>query len=436
MDQLPKIVQRHLQTAAKPGAHPDPDLLNAFVEKSLTDRERSQILLHLADCANCREVVTLAMPEIESTPSPSTDRSLWLSWPVLRWGALVACVVVVSAAVTLHYQQRQTGESSVAEKIPATLPAEKASQLSTREKLAAKIPPPAPFPSDRDSGSADKLAKQQGKKIDAGEIAARTGVSAPHRLDENERDQKLYNNQLADSAVQAADKPTPSAGMMIAAAPATVPSTKVAQAAPHSEIRNGTAASASGAVTESVTVESADTSVLETVQTPERKAKDEATKNEPRKEAQAARSGAVGAGLGGRKTDSLSAHAAETVSGNYAKRSRAYSAPRWTLSADGVLQRSLDSGKTWQAIPVASGVVFRALAANDSDIWAGGAAGTLYHSSDAGQNWVRVEPVVEGQSLTSDVLTVEFGDTQHGKLTTSARETWITSDAGATWQKR
>jgi hypothetical protein len=439
MDQLPKIVQRRLQATAKPGVHPDPDLLAAFVEKSLTDRERSQVLLHLADCADCREVMTLAMPEIEFTQATSTERSPWLSWPVLRWGALAACVVVVSAAVTLHYQQRQAEESSVAEKISATLPADKQpSQQPPREKLAAKIPPPAPFQSDRDSGFAGKLAKQQEKKMDAGAIAAQTGVSAPPRLDENERDQKVSSNRLADSAaVQSADKPTP-LGMMVTAAPAPVPSTKVAPAAPRAEVRNDNAPSAPGAVTETVTVEGAATSVVETVQTPERKAKDEATRKESRKEPQAARAGAVGtAALGGRKTDSLSAQAAETVSGNYAKRSRAaYSAPRWTLSADGVLQRSFDSGKTWQTIPVASGVVFRALAANDSDIWVGGAAGTLYHSSDAGQNWVRVNPVAEGQPLTSDILTVEFGDTQHGKLTTSAHETWTTRNAGAAWQKR
>ena len=48
---------------------------------------------------------------------------------------------------------------------------------------------------------------------------------------------------------------------------------------------------------------------------------------------------------------------------------------RWTLSSDGAVERSLDSGKSWQTIPVAGGVMFRALAANDADIWAGGTGG-------------------------------------------------------------
>ena len=101
-----------------------------------------------------------------------------------------------------------------------------------------------------------------------------------------------------------------------------------------------------------------------------------------------------------------------------------------------VLQRSFDSGKNWQTIPVASGVVFRALSANDSDIWVGGTAGALYHSSDAGQHWTQVKPTADGKSLTSDIITLEFSDASHGKLTTSNHEIWITSDAGETWQKQ
>ena len=120
MEQLPKIVQRRLQGTAKPGVHPDPDLLAAFAEKSLNDRERSLLLQHLAECADCRDVVALAIPEIDASRAiAERGRSPWLSWPVLRWGALAACVVVVGAAVTLHFRRRQVEEPSIAEKAPA-----------------------------------------------------------------------------------------------------------------------------------------------------------------------------------------------------------------------------------------------------------------------------------------------------------------------------
>jgi hypothetical protein len=436
MEQLPKIVQRGLQGTPKPGVHPDPDLLTAFVEKSLNDRERSQVLQHLADCADCRDVMALATPETESTSSPGAERSRWLSWPVLRWptlrwGALAACVVVVSAAVTLHYEGRQTGETSVAKNTPAApvgLTAENNVPQQPREKLAANIPPPAPFQSDRNSGAAaGKLAKQSEKSMDA---------PAPPEFDRDKKDLALSNNRLADTiSVKAANKPASAVAVVGEAAPVPMPAAKEAPAA---EARNDAGVSIPRTMNETVTVESAATSTLETSRTPEREAKDESAKNESQKqkEVQSARAGAAAATMGERKTDSLSTAVEQAASGNYAKRSKASrNAPRWTLSADGLLQRSFDSGKTWQTIPVAGDVTLRALAANDSDIWVGGAAGVLYHSSDAGQQWLHVIPVADGKPLTADIVTVEFSDAQHGNLSTGNHETWTTSDAGDTWQK-
>ncbi len=140
--------------------------------------------------------------------------------------------------------------------------------------------------------------------------------------------------------------------------------------------------------------------------------------------------------VGGRNAGTLSAEVAQTTLSD-AKRARpGHIVARWTLSADGALQRSFDSGKSWQTILVANNAVLRALAANDSDIWVGGAAGALYHSSDAGQHWIQVSPEADGKPLTADIVTVEFSDSRHGKLTTANRETWTTNDAGGTWQER
>ena len=140
---------------------------------------------------------------------------------------------------------------------------------------------------------------------------------------------------------------------------------------------------------------------------------------------------------GDRKADTASA---EIIAGVYGGRVRAKALPpkipamsRWTLSPAGAVQRSLDSGKTWQKIAVANNVVFRAIAANDSDVWAGGSAGALYHSADAGQHWTQVNVSLDGKPLTADIIRVEFSDSQHGRLVTSNDETWVTSDGGASW---
>lgn len=146
--------------------------------------------------------------------------------------------------------------------------------------------------------------------------------------------------------------------------------------------------------------------------------------------------------------------------------------PRWSISAVGSLQRSLDQGNTWQDINVAdissaaavpmmlvanerakefdkdaenkkierskpATLVFRAVSANGSDVWAGASGGMLYHSSDSGAHWARVVPsIAAGATLTGEILTVSFSDAQHGKVSTSTSELWSTTDGGQTWQKQ
>ena len=103
MAEIPKIVARRL-AVVKLEDHPDPNLLSAFVERSLGKRERVQVVDHLAQCTDCREIVSLSavQPQIAGTISPVPANPSWVSWPVLRWGALVACVLVVGAMVTLR----------------------------------------------------------------------------------------------------------------------------------------------------------------------------------------------------------------------------------------------------------------------------------------------------------------------------------------------
>ncbi len=143
--------------------------------------------------------------------------------------------------------------------------------------------------------------------------------------------------------------------------------------------------------------------------------------------------------------------------------------PRWAINAAGALERSFDQGNTWQPVDVtanlasapastslevisrtsrakkdtgktlkrdASTPAFRAVAAVGSDVWAGGSAGALYHSLNGGNQWIRVFPASPGATLTGDIIRLEFPDSQHGKISTSTSEVWITSDDGQTWQKQ
>ena len=315
MAEIPKIVSQRLQAMAELRDHPDPNLLTAFVERSLKSGDRLRVLEHLSACSNCREVVSFsAMQPETSTVSLAPSASGWLSWPALRWGAAVACVVVVGAAVTLH-QKRE--------------PQQMAAVVTEGRSAAARIP---------EANTADQLAR---------------------------------THKPAASRPEAANHPI---------APAAGP-VEMADARPGSPLAAVVPGRAKDALAE-----------------PQNDQSDK---------------------FGGT---------------NYAAMTSL--APRWTLSSDGTLQRSLDTGATWQTIVVSSKTVFRALAANDFDIWVGGSAGALFHSSDAGEHWTQVRPVANGEVLEDDIVGVEFTDTLHGKLTSSAEETWTTADAGQTWHKQ
>jgi photosystem II stability/assembly factor-like uncharacterized protein len=69
-------------------------------------------------------------------------------------------------------------------------------------------------------------------------------------------------------------------------------------------------------------------------------------------------------------------------------------------------------------------------------VWVGGAAGMLYHSADSGNHWNRVTPSDGSVGLTGEIVSIEFSDPQHGRISTSNSELWVTSDSAQSWQKQ
>jgi hypothetical protein len=126
----------------------------------------------------------------------------------------------------------------------------------------------------------------------------------------------------------------------------------------------------------------------------------------------------------------------------------------WTIVA-GVLQRSVDSGHSWQNALHADHLLL-CYASHDKDVWAGGQAGTLFHSTDGGATWVQMQPSVNGQALSSDVTHIDLRGDVRSNLRSEARpaahsdgqrlaeivlstrdnETWTSPDAGKDWEKK
>ena len=97
------------------------------------------MLRHMAACADCREIVFLALPHVEAKQEAiAKTRVRWMQWPALRWGAVAACALVVGAAVTLHRQPRSEMAA------PAV-----AGTGSDRDAMASKTSSATSRPADR-----------------------------------------------------------------------------------------------------------------------------------------------------------------------------------------------------------------------------------------------------------------------------------------------
>ena len=106
MVDIPEIARKRLGARAAPEEHPGPDLLTAFIERSLGARERGEVLEHLAICQSCRDVLALA---VEAAPvgEPAAGERVpaWRPWRrswAFRWGVpVVATAALVAFAVLI-----------------------------------------------------------------------------------------------------------------------------------------------------------------------------------------------------------------------------------------------------------------------------------------------------------------------------------------------
>ncbi len=106
MQNVPNIVRERLKVAAPPVNHPDADAITAFSERSLPELERATVLEHLARCAECREIVALALPPSEVSNVRVVSSTVgWFAWPSLRWGFVSAGIVLVAALGFLQYRR-------------------------------------------------------------------------------------------------------------------------------------------------------------------------------------------------------------------------------------------------------------------------------------------------------------------------------------------
>jgi hypothetical protein len=485
MPQLPKIARERLKVSTSAVAHPDPDVLTAFSERSLPDSERALVLEHLARCGDCREIVALALPAADEVQVPrvtTPGRSSWLTWPGLRWGVVAAGVVIVASFGVLQYRKR-----------PAPMPV--ASQANAKNEVASydSVQPATPpqTKAEEESSSQSKDAKQDETHATGGTRAA-VALAKPspnahamavpaQRVD----GPKVLDGLAAGSAGGAGNSAGFVRGPKMAMA---TPPPGMAQASefrsnagfPAKRISPPTAPQANApvpSVSETVEVQAQAQAQLQTeAASAAPQSRDQIQQQELQNESgqqeganqevlKAKPSVDVQGALGG-----PTAAPANSNAGTLSQEGRNMRLPhQWSINSGGGLQRSVDMGKTWENVEVdessaasyaltaetlarqskvpkperkknqkekeaATNPQFRAVVATGPEVWAGGTGGMLYHSVDGGEHWARIVLQAAGVVFTGDIISVEFSDSQHGRITTSTSQVWMTSDGGKSWQ--
>jgi Photosynthesis system II assembly factor YCF48/Putative zinc-finger len=219
VNQIPESARRRMQAQAA-GDHPDADLLAAFAEHTLAGNERERVLSHLAACTTCREVVSLAMPEQSDAEVVAPAAHAWFRWPMLRWTAVAATVIVVWAAVSVLAPRKQNQEVSapVVESVPA------ASAVAADQPNTQALPSVA---ESRNAQMADKVtAAEQLKPLEA-ESAKAKAMEVEGAKEENARKDALKldaaSSKVAVSGGMAGGKVQENVAVTAQAAPAAPP---------------------------------------------------------------------------------------------------------------------------------------------------------------------------------------------------------------------
>jgi hypothetical protein len=451
MNNVPKFVRQRM---ARPGAgdHPDANLLAAVHEGGLTKQEREQVLLHLANCSACREALALALPEVAEHSAAASSAARWLRWPMLRWAGVAAAVVVVAAAVVIQSSRRSVEvpramteqQAASAEKPEPAISVEAnaptavlrdQAQVKTRSSLKKEVEESRGLREKAEKfaekDSADK--KLLDRKQDA--LAGRAGSNAPamaqatNRLAQQNEEQQLQGPAAKQSYDEVTKNAQQQQNSSVKAPNTGMIATEQRQAQPPPPQAPASQANA----VESVDVRGQGAPL----EMQKAKTQDRAGANVDKQTAAREGSAELSSSLGTEDTAVVGGATASTKPAptrGPLMRAAGSVTPRWRLGANGILERSVDAGRSWQLVRLGAPVVkLRALSAVGPDIWAGGAGGALYHSADNGQTWARVTMKTGDVDLKTDIVRVEFTDAQHGVVTTSAGESWITENAGAGW---
>jgi len=361
--------------------HPDAENLNAFAEKALPERERGQILAHLAVCSRCRQVIFLAQEaatkgaaaEVRSGHSEKRIGSWFSGWRLALIPA-AALATVVALAILVHVRHEETGT-----------------------ELARVATPVVP----QNEGSVTKPSSKE--QVNAGKahapvspVAAKNSESdrSVHLADLIDRNARLTHAE-ANGKVQSATVATASQPILEEAVPSPAPPAGAGAIAPPSAERVVTMTSAASAG--------------QVIDMDQLKPEPVATARLPQRVAGSYSSNATAAYAPRAKTDEMeerekASRKAEArfdgAGGASTSRLKKNVSPHSSYDASAPLSVvQFETGSETKPSPLPSGLAAVSTVTEQNRTLALDQAGTLFLSEDSGSNWESVARQWAGRAV-------------------------------------
>lgn len=421
-------LRRALAQSQPVGDHPDADLLTAFSEGSLIERERETVLGHLASCAACREILSLSAqsvaeqqaelvpalaaasaiaaatasaPSRASTPPAPRRSRLWLPW-----ATAASCAVIVCSLVLLHVKRSENATIATRQqKQIAAATGQALDKSSPQPSLASTQPPPAieerPLRKKALVGAAS-----QPVTVPASPFA---GANADSAMRMQQAMSARAGSSPMHAAAQSPQASSSTNGDILTAKAMPAPQVALSAPPPQQQAVNQLAtgsANKPAAVNQTVAVQAATINAQSVAVTPEPDLRPELS------------------------NASVAAFSAQLKVGAAAG-ALAKAQPQWRINAQGHLQRKFGGGP-WQPAPLIEPARMHVVSVFAGEVWVGGEDARLYRSRDNGDTWQPV-PLPAKNGSADTIAHIRFATPQRITVEASDGTSWTTTDGGATW---
>lgn len=475
MPELTSILRQRLGAGEDPKAHPDADTLTAYAEDLLPAGERSQVLLHISLCTECRDVVALTMPEGTVLPEEEPAAVVTAALPVPRRAwllgprfALVASLVAVAAGVVLVLEiphPNQKAPVMTASVQPQPQPAAPSPAAASDQAIAGAASLAGP---EQEPAAAAHLPATELRRSGAAEARAASVVATA-------RERKAITAAQNQPVVVAGAVPQDylnnevfafSAGLVSAPQPQELPraprpvrptfafsqptgaSGSILQSSAFLEIVPPHGASGSQGTATTYTFASAERRNLGFASRITEVGRQFHLKRlAPAISTANANSYAMfspGLSQSAPAEMAVTANTENRASGQALAQSPAFTtramarglsalnqsgnAFLWKIS-QGRLLKSSDMDHWIDGYPASEGIEFSVVTASGADVWAGGKDAALVHSRDGGVTWERI---TLGASATGTINSIEVNQSTV-LVRNSSGQGWISQDGGRSW---